>query len=645
MDKKQKSMLVRVLLTILLLIVIAFLPAEGMLQALLYLLPYFVIGHDILRKALRGIFHGEVFDENFLMAIATSGAMILGEYTEGVAVMLLYQIGELFQVYAVGRSRQNIGQLMDIRPDYANLEQEGTILRVDPDDVEIGSTIVVRPGERIPLDGIILEGNTFLDMQALTGESVPCEAKKGDTVLSGSINKTGVLRIETTKEADEGTAAKILELVENSALRKSKSERFITRFARVYTPIVCVIALFIAVGIPLVRLFFLNTEPLWSMWVERALILLVISCPCALVISVPLSFFGGIGGASASGILVKGGNYLEALANVSTVVFDKTGTLTKGQFAITSVFPKNFSKEEMLSYAVAVEAHSNHPLSQSIKDTAGVKPFSYDVTDYEEIGGYGVKALVHGKMVAAGSKRLMEEIGINVQNPEETGTAVHVAIDGTYAGVILLNDQLKENSATAIASMKEKGIEKTVMLTGDTKETAQKVATALGIDEVHAGLLPAQKVEEMENLLKLREESRENMNGKKNIAFVGDGINDAPVLSRADIGIAMGALGSDAAIEAADVVLMDDDPRKITTAIEIAKNTMAIVRQNIALAIGIKVLFLLLGALGYANMWLAIFADVGVTVIAILNAIRALKVQKPKKDTMVEKTSAVSVAC
>ncbi len=628
MNKKQKIMLVRIIITSIFMTTLSFLPFETlfpdestrkMAEAGLYLIPYLIIGYDILRKAILGIVHGDVFDENFLMAIATTGAMALGEYEEGAAVMLFYQVGELFQSYAVGKSRRNITDLMDIRPDYANIEVDGEIQQVDPDEVEVGSVILIQPGEKVPLDGVIVSGTTNIDTRALTGESVPREAGEGDEVLSGCINMSGVIRVRTTKEADESTAAKIIDMVENAGARKSRSEKFITRFARVYTPIVCALAVLLAVGVPLVRGYAMGLAPEWSVWIERALIMLVISCPCALVISIPLSFFGGIGGASAQGILVKGSNYLEALADTKYVVFDKTGTLTKGVFEVTQVEPQGMSKDELVHFAAYAESYSKHPISLSLKKAYGKDINMKDVADYEEISGHGVMAMVDGRKVAAGHKRLMAKLDINVENPDVPGTIIHVAVDGKYAGYIVISDIIKDTSAAAIKGLKQAGVSKTVMLTGDTEITAKAVATTLGLDMYRSELLPSNKVEEVEKLLDSKKE-------KEQLAFVGDGINDAPVLTRADVGIAMGALGSDAAIEAADIVLMDDDPAKIPLAMRIARKTLGIVSQNIWMAIGVKVLCIILGAIGYANMWFAIFADVGVMVIAILNAIRALRV-------------------
>lgn len=630
MNKKQKVMLVRIIITSILMVTMHCLPLEGffpaedtrkLAEAGLYLIPYLVIGYDILRKAVLGIIHGEVFDENFLMAIATLGAMAIGEYEEGAAVMLFYQIGELFQSYAVGKSRRNITELMDIRPDCANIEEDGEIRQVDPDEVEVGSLILVQPGERIPIDGVIEKGTTNIDTRALTGESVPRTAREGDEVLSGCINMSGVIRVRTTREADESTAAKIIDLVENAGAKKSRSEKFITRFARVYTPIVCALAVLLAIGVPVIRSLFMGLDPQWSIWIERAIIMLVISCPCALVISIPLSFFGGIGGASANGILVKGSNYLEALAETKCVVFDKTGTLTRGVFEVTRVEPKGMSREELIHYAACAESFSRHPISLSLKKAYGKDIDKRDVADYEEISGHGVMAMVDGHKVAAGHKRLMTRLDIDVENPAVPGTIIHVAVDGAYAGFIVISDVVKECSAAAIKGLKQEGVTKTVMLTGDTENTARAVAEELGLDMYRSELLPGHKVEEVEKLLADKKE-------KERLAFVGDGINDAPVLTRADVGIAMGALGSDAAIEAADIVIMDDDPARIPFAMQIARKTLAIVTQNIWLAIGIKVLCIILGAIGYANMWFAIFADVGVMIIAVLNAVRALQVDK-----------------
>lgn len=621
MTKKQKKVLIRIIVAAVLLIVLGQLPIEGYLRLALYLIPYLVIGYDILKKAFKGIMNRQVFDENFLMAIATVGAMVLGDYSEGTAVMLFYQIGELFQSYAVGKSRRNISELMDIRPDYANVERDGTLERVDPDEVEVGSVIVVQPGEKIPIDGVIVEGRTTLNTSALTGESLPREAVTGDVVISGCINMTGVLKIETTKEFGESTVSKILELVENSSSRKSRSEHFISKFARFYTPIVCYSALALAVLPPMVRMLFLGLSPEWGEWVYRALTFLVISCPCALVISIPLSFFAGIGGASNAGVLVKGSNYLETLAQTKYVVFDKTGTLTKGVFEVSGVHHNEMEEEKLLEYAALAESFSSHPISKSLKKAYGKQLDQSRVTEVKEISGNGVTAKVDGMAVAVGNAKLMRQQGVAYQDCHQVGTIVHVAIDGNYAGHILISDVVKPNSKQAIADLKKCGVGKTVMLTGDADAVAKQVAKELGVDEVYSELLPAAKVEQVERLL-------EHKNPKEKLAFVGDGINDAPVLSRADIGIAMGALGSDAAIEAADVVLMDDDPQKIVKAIRIARKCMQIVYENIYFAIGIKVLCLILGAVGIANMWVAIFADVGVMVIAVLNAIRALFVKK-----------------
>ena len=586
---------------------------------LLFLIPYLVIGYDILKKAVHGIFHGEVFDENFLMAIATVGAIALGEYVEGAAVMLFYQIGELFQSYAVGKSRRNISELMDIRPDYANIEKDGTLEQVDPDEVEIGTIIVVQPGEKVPIDGVIIEGISTLNTSALTGESLPRDAKAGDEVISGCINMTGLLKIRTTKEFGESTVSKILELVENSSSRKSKSENFISKFAKYYTPAVCYGALALAF-IPPIVLLIMGKPAMWGDWIYRALTFLVISCPCALVISIPLSFFAGIGGASNQGILVKGSNYLETLAQTKYVVFDKTGTMTQGVFEVSGIHHNEMPDEKLLEYAALAECSSSHPISKSLQKAYG-KPIDRNrVTDIEEISGNGVIAKVDGISVAAGNTKLMNRLGIAYQDCHHVGTVVHMAIDGKYAGHILISDIIKPHAKEAIAELKKAGISKTVMLTGDSKRVADQVAEELGIQEVYSELLPADKVSRVEELLNQKSE-------KDKLAFVGDGINDAPVLSRADIGIAMGALGSDAAIEAADIVLMDDDPLKISKAIKIARKCIRIVYENIYFAIGIKVLFLLLGAIGIANMWMAIFADVGVMILAVLNAIRALFVK------------------
>lgn len=621
MNKKQKKVLIRILVAAALMIVFSQLPVEGYVRFLLFMIPYLVIGYDILKKAFKGILNRQVFDENFLMAVATVGAIVLGNYTEGVAVMLFYQIGELFQSYAVGKSRRNISELMDIRPDYANIERDGKLEKVDPDEVEIGSVIVVQPGEKIPIDGVVTEGKTTLNTSALTGESLPREVAPGDEVISGCINMTGVLKIRTTKEFGESTVSKILDLVENSSSKKSRSEHFISKFARYYTPAVCYGALALAVLPPLVRMLAMGLAPEWGNWIYRALTFLVISCPCALVISIPLSFFAGIGGASREGILVKGSNYLETLAQTRYVVFDKTGTMTQGVFEVSGVHHNEMEEARLLEYAALAESASSHPISKSLQKAYGKAIDRSRVTDIEEISGNGVIAKVDGIPVAAGNAKLMERLGIPYKECHHVGTVVHMAVNGAYAGHILISDLLKPNAKEAITSLKHAGIEKTVMLTGDSKKVADQVAKELGIGEVYSELLPADKVSKVEELLKEK-------NAKAKLVFVGDGINDAPVLSRADIGIAMGALGSDAAIEAADVVLMDDDPLKISKAIRIARKCMRIVYENIYFAIGIKVLCLILGALGIANMWLAIFADVGVMVLAVLNAIRVLFVKK-----------------
>ena len=601
-------------------IILKFLPVEGWLKFILYMVPYLVVGYDILRKAFKGILNKQVFDENFLMAVATIGAIALGNYKEGVSVMLFYQIGELFQSYAVGKSRRNISDLMDIRPDYANIETDGKLEQVDPDEVEVGTVIVVQPGEKVPIDGVIEEGTSTLNTSALTGESVPREAKTGDEVISGCINLTGLLKIRTTKEFGESTVSKILELVENSSSRKSKSENFISKFARYYTPAVCYGALALAILPPLVRMLVMGLAPEWGDWIYRALTFLVISCPCALVISIPLSFFAGIGGASHEGVLVKGSNYLETMAQTKYVVFDKTGTMTQGVFEVSGVHHNTMPEEELLEYAALAECSSSHPISKSLQKAYGKQINRDRVTDIEELSGKGVTAKVDGVKVAAGNAKLMKYLGIEYSECDEIGTIVHVAVDGAYAGHILISDKLKPHAKEAIRDLKKAGIIKTVMLTGDMKRVADKVAAELGIEEVYSELLPADKVAKVESLLNQKSE-------KEKLAFVGDGINDAPVLSRADIGIAMGALGSDAAIEAADVVLMDDDPKKIAKAIKISRKCMRIVYENIYFALGIKAICLILGALGIANMWMAIFADVGVMVIAVLNAIRALFVK------------------
>lgn len=619
MNKKQKKMLIRIIIAAVLIVVFSLLPAEGYPRFVLFMIPYLVIGYDILKKAFKGILNKQVFDENFLMAVATVGAILLGDYSEGVAVMLFYQIGELFQSYAVGKSRRNISELMDIRPDYANIEKDGTLEQVDPDEVEIGTIIVVQPGEKVPIDGVITEGTSTLNTSALTGESLPRDAKAGDEVISGCINMTGLLKIRTTKEFGESTVSKILELVENSSSRKSKSENFISKFAKYYTPAVCYGAIALAL-IPPIVLLIMGKPAVWGDWIYRALTFLVISCPCALVISIPLSFFAGIGGASNQGILVKGSNYLETLAQTKYVVFDKTGTMTQGVFEVSGIHHNKMPDEKLLEYAALAECSSSHPISKSLQKAYG-KPIDRNrVTDIEEISGNGVIAKVDGISVAAGNTKLMNRLGIAYQDCHHVGTVVHMAIDGKYAGHILISDIIKPHAKEAIAELKKAGISKTVMLTGDSKRVADQVAEELGIQEVYSELLPADKVSRVEELLNQKSE-------KAKLAFVGDGINDAPVLSRADIGIAMGALGSDAAIEAADIVLMDDDPLKISKAIKIARKCIRIVYENIYFAIGIKILCLILGALGIANMWAAIFADVGVMILAVLNAIRTLFVK------------------
>ena len=627
MNKKQKKMMTRIIIAAVLLVVLHFIPITGIPRFICYLAIYLEIGYDILKKAFKGIKNGQVFDENFLMALATVGAFGLavyeksGDYNEAIAVMLFYQIGELFQSYAVGKSRRNISELMDIRPDYANIEKDGKLEQVDPDEVEIGSVIVVQPGEKVPIDGVIIEGSTTLNTSALTGESLPRNAKPGDEIISGCINMTGVLRIRTTKAFGESTVSRILELVENSSSRKSRSENFISKFARYYTPAVCYGALALALLPPIVNLLFLHNPAQWGQWVYRALTFLVISCPCALVISIPLSFFAGIGGASNAGVLVKGSNYLETLAQTKYVVFDKTGTLTKGVFEVAGVHHNTMEEAKILEYAALAESFSTHPISRSLKTAYGKEIDQNRVTDVEEISGNGVTAKVDGVSVAVGNAKLMKRIGVEAVECHQVGTVIHVAINGAYAGHILIADVPKPTSKEAIANLKKHGIKETVMLTGDIDKVAQQVAGELGVDRVYSELLPADKVTKVEELLAKK-------TAKEKLAFVGDGINDAPVLSRADIGIAMGALGSDAAIEAADVVLMDDDPQKIVKAIRIAKKCMRIVYENIYFAIGIKVICLILGAVGIANMWVAIFADVGVMVIAVLNAIRTLFVKK-----------------
>lgn len=633
MTKKQKKVLRRIIISAVLLVAMAVtftvLDKTGMvdlenpsvmwrcIEIVAYLIPYLIIGYDILKKAFLGIIHGEVFDENFLMAIATVGAMVLGEYKEASAVMLFYQIGELFQSYAVGKSRKNITALMDIRPDYANIEKDGKLEQVDPDDVQIGTVIVVQPGEKVPIDGKVVEGSSSLNTSALTGESVPREVHVGDEIISGCVNLNGLIKIETTKEFGESTVSKILDLVENSSMKKSRSENFITRFAKYYTPAVCIAALALAVLPPLVNIIMGNPAA-WSKWIIRALTTLVISCPCALVISIPLSFFGGIGGASAKGILVKGSNYLEALSYTKYVVCDKTGTLTKGVFQVTEIHPEGgMSEADLLEKAALVESYSNHPISKSLKEAYGKEIDNNRVTDAKEISGHGVSAVVDGHDVAAGNVKLMKQMNIQAAVPTSVGTEIHVAVDGKYAGYILISDVVKPNAKEAISGLKAAGVEKVVMLTGDAKKVADAVGSELGVDEVRSELLPGDKVDEVEKFIAAKGE-------KEKLAFVGDGINDAPVLSRADIGIAMGALGSDAAIEAADIVLMDDDPAKIATAMKISKKTLRIVHQNIVFALVIKFACLALGAVGFVNMWWAIFADVGVMILAVLNATRAL---------------------
>lgn len=626
MNKKQKKMLVRIIIAAALMIILHFVPVKGVIRFLLYLIPYFVIGYDILRKAFKGIMNHQVFDENFLMAVATVGAIIValsenGDYTEAIAVMLFYQIGELFQSYAVGKSRRNISELMDIRPDYANVEVDGKLEQADPDEVEIGSVIVVKPGEKVPIDGIIIDGSSTLNTSALTGESVPRDAKYGDEIISGCINLSGVLKIRTTKEFGESTVSKILDLVENSSSKKSKSENFISKFAKYYTPAVCYSALALAILPPVVRMLFMSASPEWATWIYRALTFLVISCPCALVISIPLSFFAGIGGASREGVLVKGSNYLETLSQTKYVVFDKTGTMTEGVFEVTGVYENTMDKEKVLEYAALAESFSSHPISKSLKKAYGREIDQTRISDVEEISGHGIIAKVDGIDVVAGNYKLMKKLRLSYADSDKVGTIVHVAVNGKYEGYILISDRIKATAKEAIHALKKAGIERTIMLTGDSKTVADSVAKELGIDEVYSELLPSDKVAKVEELL--AKKSR-----KSKLAFVGDGINDAPVLSRADIGIAMGAMGSDAAIEAADIVLMDDDPVKISKAIKISRKCLRIVYENTYFAIGIKLICLLLGAVGIANMWLAIFADVGVMVIAVLNAIRALFVHK-----------------
>ena len=637
MNKKQKKMLVRIIVSAAMMIILKFTPVEGILRFLLYLIPYFVIGYDVLKKAGKGILNRQVFDENFLMAVATIGAMAVAlyngsesaaalglagesDYTEAIAVMLFYQIGELFQSYAVGKSRRNISELMDIRPDYANIETDGELTQVDPDEVKIGNVIVVKPGEKVPIDGIIVEGVTSLNTSALTGESLPREAKAGDEVISGCINMNGLIKIRTTKEFGESTVSKILDLVENASSKKSRSENFISKFARYYTPAVCYGALALAILPPVVR-FFMGITPMWPVYIYRALTFLVISCPCALVISIPLSFFAGIGGASNQGVLVKGSSYLEALSEAKYVVFDKTGTMTQGVFEVNGVYENTIPKEELIELAACAESYSTHPISKSLQKAYGKDIDKDRISDVQEISGHGVIACVDGKSVAAGNEKLMKKIGADYKPCNQIGTVVHVAVDNQYAGQILISDIIKPHAKEAIEALKKVGVKKTVMLTGDSKAVADSVARELGVDEVFSELLPSDKVTKVEELL-------EKKSKKEKLAFVGDGINDAPVLSRADIGIAMGALGSDAAIEAADIVLMDDDPLKISKAVKISRKCLRIVYQNIVFAIGIKLICLLLGAIGIANMWFAIFADVGVMIIAVLNAIRALFVKK-----------------
>ncbi len=626
MNKKQKKMLARILIAAALMIMLHFVPAEGAVRFLLYMIPYLVIGYDILIKAFKGICNRQVFDESFLMAVATIGAIALavtdnGDYTEAIAVMLFYQIGEWFQSYAVGKSRRNISELMDIRPDHANVERNGRLEQVDPDEVEIGTHIIVRPGEKVPIDGVVVEGTSTLDTAALTGESIPRDVCAGEEVVSGCINMSGVLTIRTTREFGESTVSKILDLVENASSRKSRSEAFITRFARVYTPAVCISALALALLPPLV-LMLSGAQPQWGSWIYRALTFLVISCPCALVISIPLSFFAGIGGASNAGILIKGSNYLETLSQAKTVVFDKTGTLTKGVFAVNAIHHSIIDEHQLIEYAALAESASSHPISQSLQKAYGQEIDRTRVREVKEISGKGITALVDGIRVAAGNGKLMDELGISYQECHSVGTIVHMALDGRYAGHIVISDLIKPTSAQAVQALRRCGVNRIVMLSGDKEETAQAIGRELGIDEVYGGLMPDDKVTKVEELIASRRGDKEKL------VFVGDGINDAPVLSRADIGIAMGAMGADAAIEAADVVLMDDDPLKIAKAIRIARKCLRIVRENIVFAIGIKLICLLLGALGIANMWLAIFADVGVMIIAVLNAIRALFVRK-----------------
>ena len=617
MTKKQKKSLTRIIIAALLMIILKFLPAEGWLRFVLYMIPYLVVGYDILRKAFKGILNKQVFDENFLMAVATIGAIALGNYTEGVAVMLFYQIGELFQSYAVGKSRRNISELMDIRPDYANIEADGQLTQVDPDEVPVGSMIVVQPGEKVPLDGVIVEGTASLNTSALTGESLPRDVKEGDEIISGCIDMSGVLKIRTTKAFGESTVSKILDLVENASSRKSRSEAFISRFAKIYTPAVCAAALALAVLVPLGRML-AGLDANWTDWIYRALSFLVVSCPCALVISIPLSFFAGIGGASKEGILIKGSNYLEALSEAKIVVFDKTGTLTRGVFEVTAVHHSPMDEAQLLEYAALAECASSHPISKSLQKAYGKEIDRSRVTDIEELSGHGITATVDGHAVAAGNNKLMNKLGVEYHDCHSTGTIIHMAVDGQYAGHIVISDVVKPHSKEAIEQLKRAGVQKTVMLTGDAKRVADSVAAELGVDEVRSELLPGDKVAEVEKLLAAK--SKKDM-----LAFVGDGINDAPVLTRADIGIAMGAMGSDAAIEAADIVLMDDDPLQIAKAIKISRKCIGIVRQNIVFSLVVKFGCLALVAFGVANMWAAIFADVGVMVLAVLNAIRALR--------------------
>lgn len=627
MTKKQRKMLIRIIVCAVMLIALQFIPVAGIPELILYLAAYLIIGYDILKKAGKGILNKQVFDENFLMSIATVGAFVQaistrsGDYVEGIAVMLFYQIGELFQSYAVGKSRANISALMDIRPDYANIEVNGKLEQVDPDEVSIGSIIIVQPGEKVPLDGIIIDGNSSLNTSALTGESMPRDVKEGDEIISGCINMTGVLKIQTTKEFGESTVSKILDLVENASSRKSKSEDFISRFAKIYTPAVCYSALALAVLPPIIRMAFLGLPAQWGVWTYRALTFLVVSCPCALVISIPLSFFAGIGGASKEGVLVKGSNYLEALSQAKYIVFDKTGTLTQGVFEVTGVHHNSLEDSTLLEYAALAECASSHPISKSLQKAYGKEIDRSRVTNIEEISGHGIIAQVDGKSIAAGNSKLMKKLGIPYDDCHSVGTIIHMAIDHEYAGHIVISDVVKPHSKEAIAELKKAGVKKTIMLTGDADRVAKQVAADLGVDEVHSELLPGDKVSEVEKLLSMKSE-------KENLAFVGDGINDAPVLTRADIGIAMGAMGSDAAIEAADVVLMDDNPLQIAKAIKISRKCIRIVKQNIVLALIVKFACLALSAVGIANMWFAIFADVGVMIISVLNAIRALKVHK-----------------